>query len=98
MQPLELTLIGFRGVRDGLGRDELTIDFGAFAGAQLIAVTGANGRGKTTVLDNAHPYLVMPSDTVPSGAAIGCQRPPRHTCRYASVLRLPLLRMTTCER
>lgn len=61
MQPLELTLIGFRGVRDGLGRDELTIDFDAFGDAQLIAVTGENGRGKTTVLDNAHPYLVMPS-------------------------------------
>ena len=69
MQPLELTLIGFRGVRDGLGRDELTIDFGAFAGAQLIAVTGANGRGKTTVLDNAHPYLVMPSHV--KGSAYG---------------------------
>ena len=69
MQPLELTLIGFRGVRDGLGRDELTIDFGAFADAQLIAVTGANGRGKTTVLDNAHPYLVMPSHV--KGSAYG---------------------------
>ncbi|MBW3512025.1 DNA repair protein [Janthinobacterium sp. NKUCC06_STL] len=61
MKPLELTLIGFRGIRDGIGRDEITINFEAFGDAQLIALVGANGRGKTTVLDNMHPYLVMPS-------------------------------------
>lgn len=26
MQPLRLTLKGFRGIRDGLGRDEITFD------------------------------------------------------------------------
>ena len=26
MQPLRLTLKGFRGIRDGLGRDEITLD------------------------------------------------------------------------
>jgi exonuclease SbcC len=56
MQPLTLTLKGFRGIRDGLGRDTLTLDFERLAdAAQLIAIAGANGRGKTTVMDNMHP-------------------------------------------
>ena len=62
MQPLSLTLKGFRGIRDGLGRDVLTLDFERLAdGAELVAIAGANGRGKTTVMDNMHPYLTMPS-------------------------------------
>ena len=62
MQPLSLTLKGFRGVRDDLGLDTLTLDFERLAdGAELIAIAGANGRGKTTVMDNMHPYLTMPS-------------------------------------
>jgi exonuclease SbcC len=56
MQPLTLTLKGFRGIRDGLGCDLLSLDFERLAdGAQLIAIAGANGRGKTTVMDNMHP-------------------------------------------
>lgn len=56
MQPLALTLTGFRGIRDGLGRDKLSLDIERLAGdAQLIAIAGANGRGKTTIMDNLHP-------------------------------------------
>lgn len=56
MQPLKLTLEGFRGIRDGLGLEELTLDLEALAGdAQLVAIAGSNGRGKTTVMDNLHP-------------------------------------------
>ena len=52
MQPLMLTLKGFRGIRDGLGRDEITLDLERLAdGAQLIAIAGANGSGKTTIMD-----------------------------------------------
>ncbi|MET3135200.1 exonuclease SbcC [Oxalobacteraceae bacterium GrIS 1.11] len=62
MTPLSLTLKGFRGIRDGLGRDELSLDLERLAaGAQLVAIAGPNGRGKTTLMDNLHPYLTMPS-------------------------------------
>ena len=51
MQPLLLTLKGFRGIRAGLGLDALTLDFERNAdGAQLVAIAGANGRGKTPVI------------------------------------------------
>lgn len=56
MRPLSLTLKGFRGIRDGIGRDELTLDFEHLVGdAQLVALAGVNGRGKTTIMDNMHP-------------------------------------------
>jgi exonuclease SbcC len=62
MRPLSLTLKGFCGIRDGLGLDVLTLDLKRLAdGAELIAIAGANGRGKTTVMDNLAPYLTMPS-------------------------------------
>ena len=70
MQPLSLTLKGFRGIRDGLGRDVLTLDFERLAdSAELVAIAGANGRGKTTVMDNMHPYLTMPSRAAMAGPA-----------------------------
>lgn len=68
MQLLSLTLNGFRGIRDGLGLDALTLDFEALCGdAELVAIVGANGRGKSTVLDNMHPYLTMPSRAATAG-------------------------------
>lgn len=55
-RPLSLTLSGFKGIKSGLGRDTLTLDLEALAGdASLIAIAGANGRGKSTVMDNLHP-------------------------------------------
>ncbi|MCG2583845.1 DNA repair protein [Massilia sp. TS11] len=62
MKPISLTLRGFRGIRDGLGRDELHLDLAALSGgASLVALVGCNGRGKSTVLDNLTPFLTMPS-------------------------------------
>jgi len=61
-RPLALTLTGFKGIKSGLGRDTVTLDVESLAGeATLVAIAGANGRGKTTVMDNLTPYLVMPS-------------------------------------
>src|SRR5438874_3080586 len=62
MKPISLTLKGFRGIRDGLGRDVIELDFEQLVGdAQLIAMVGRNGRGKTTVVDNMTPFPIMPS-------------------------------------
>ncbi len=56
MQPLKLTLKGFRGIRDGLGLEQITLDLERLAdGAELIAIAGANGSGKTTIMDNLTP-------------------------------------------
>ena len=55
-RPMVLTLSGFKGIRSGLGRNTLRLDLEALAGeATLVAIAGANGRGKTTVMDNLHP-------------------------------------------
>ncbi|WP_265304439.1 hypothetical protein [Verminephrobacter eiseniae] len=57
-----LTLKGFRGIRDGLGFPQLTLDLERLAGdAQLIAIAGPNGSGKTTVMDNLTPYNLLAS-------------------------------------
>ena len=62
MQPLRLTLKGFRGIRDGLGLDEITLDLERLAdGAELIAIAGPNGSGKSTIMDNLLPYLGLQS-------------------------------------
>lgn len=69
MYPLSLTLKGFRGIRDGLGMDVLTLDLERLAGnAELVALAGANGRGKSTLLDNLHPFLTLPSRASTAGA------------------------------
>jgi len=59
MKPLLLKLQGFKGIRSGSGQEEIEIDLTAHEG--LTAITGPNGSGKTTVLDNLHPYRIMPS-------------------------------------
>ncbi|RTL46674.1 MAG: hypothetical protein EKK53_02765 [Burkholderiales bacterium] len=54
--PHAITLTGFKGIRSGLGRDTLSLDLDTLAGdAVLVAIGGANGRGKTTLMDNLHP-------------------------------------------
>jgi exonuclease SbcC len=69
MQPLQLTLKGFRGIRDGLGRDEVTLDLERLAdGAHLIAIVGANGSGKSTIMDCLTPFIGLPSRAALAGA------------------------------
>ncbi len=70
MRPIRLRLKGFRGIRAGMGQEEFTLELGAVP-TGLIAITGENGSGKTTILDNLHPYRLMPfkvDDTYSPGA------------------------------
>lgn len=69
MKPRRLLLAGFRGIKDGIGLDTFELDLERLDDARLIAIAGANGRGKTTVLDNLHPYPLLPSRTTGYGIA-----------------------------
>jgi len=60
MKPLSLKLRGAIGIYDGLGLDEISVDFAGFQSG-LIALVGSNGSGKTTILENLHPYLQLAS-------------------------------------
>ena len=61
MKPKKLVLKGFRGIRDGLGLDTYELDLEGLGDARLVAIAGPNGKGKSTVLDNLHPYPILPS-------------------------------------
>lgn len=52
---VSLRLRGSTGIKKGIGKDEVSIDFDGFDSG-LIALTGENGRGKTTLIENCHPY------------------------------------------
>lgn len=59
MKPQRIKVRGFKGIKKGLGRDEIELDLSGLSG--LIALAGANGLGKTTLLDNMHMYPVLGS-------------------------------------
>lgn len=59
MKPLSLRLRGFIGIKKGMGQDELALDLSGLSG--LIAFDGKNGRGKSTILDNLHPFRTLAS-------------------------------------
>src|SRR5680860_1307464 len=68
MKPLTLELQGFSGINSGLGKDILVLDLTKIpASAQLVAFTGPNGKGKSTIMDNLQPYRVMPSRSTTLG-------------------------------
>lgn len=60
MKIKSLKLRGAIGIKKGLGLDEIEIDFSKFSPG-LIALTGRNGSGKTTIMENLHPYRMMVS-------------------------------------
>ena len=59
MRILSLRLRGFIGIQKGLGLPEISLDFSNLSG--LIALSGENGGGKTTVIDNLSPYRQLAS-------------------------------------
>ncbi|MBS4034364.1 MAG: SMC family ATPase [Ignavibacterium sp.] len=60
MKIRKLKLRGAIGIRKGLGLEEIEIDFSQYQSG-LIALTGRNGSGKTTIMENLHPYRMMVS-------------------------------------
>jgi exonuclease SbcC len=52
---VSLRLKGAIGIMKGIKKEEISINFDNFANG-LIALTGANGKGKTTLIENCHPY------------------------------------------
>lgn len=50
-----LRLRGSTGIKKGIGKDEIRIDFDGYDSG-LIALVGENGKGKTTLIENCHPY------------------------------------------
>ncbi len=55
MRIIMLQLRGAIGISKGLGVEEIEIDFSSFTSG-LIALIGENGKGKTTIIENLHPY------------------------------------------
>ncbi|MBZ5514327.1 MAG: hypothetical protein LAN62_05695, partial [Acidobacteriia bacterium] len=53
-----LRLRGAIGIWKGLGLDEIELDLNRYDPG-LVALVGANGRGKTTLIENMHPYPEM---------------------------------------
>jgi len=60
MKLLKFSLRGAIGIWKGLGVDEMEIDFQSLQSG-LVALTGRNGSGKTTVIENLHPYRTLVS-------------------------------------
>jgi exonuclease SbcC len=52
---VSIRLRGAIGIKKGIHKDEIAINFDNYADG-LVALTGANGRGKTTLIENCHPY------------------------------------------
>lgn len=59
MKISKLRLRGFLGIKRGLGMEEIALDFTDISG--LTAFDGMNGAGKSTVLENLHPYSTLAS-------------------------------------
>lgn len=52
---VSLKLRGATGLKKGIHKDEVSINFDGYDSG-LIALVGENGRGKTTLIENCHPY------------------------------------------
>jgi exonuclease SbcC len=52
---VSVRLRGAAGIRKGIGKEEIAVNFDKYDEG-LIALCGANGKGKTTLIENCHPY------------------------------------------
>lgn len=59
MVPQRLIVKGSKGFKSGIGIDEIDLDLSSLPSG-LIAITGQNGVGKTTLMDSLPPFRLMP--------------------------------------
>ncbi|MBC2712894.1 MAG: hypothetical protein HGJ94_18450 [Desulfosarcina sp.] len=59
MRLTSIRLRGAIGILKGIGVEEIHLNLSDLGG--MVALDGDNGTGKTTLLDNLHPYRVLPS-------------------------------------
>jgi len=59
MRHLYLRLQGFKGIRAGMGLEEIELHADELPNG-IIVFDAPTGTGKTTIVDNLHPYRVMP--------------------------------------
>jgi hypothetical protein len=52
---VSVKLRGAIGIKKGIGKDEICLNLHNYDSG-LIALVGSNGRGKTTLIENCHPY------------------------------------------
>lgn len=52
---VSIRLRGSTGIKKGIHKDEVSVDFDGYDSG-LIALVGENGKGKTTLIENCHPY------------------------------------------
>lgn len=52
---VSLKVRGSIGLKKGIHKDEISVDFDSYDSG-LIALVGENGKGKTTLIENCHPY------------------------------------------
>lgn len=55
---LSLSLRGAIGIRDGQHKEDFSLDFSKYSDG-VVCLEGQNGRGKTTFVENCHPYPCM---------------------------------------
>lgn len=55
---LSLSLRGAIGIRDGQQKEDFELNFEQYEDG-VVCLEGANGRGKTTLVENCHPYPCM---------------------------------------
>ena len=52
---VSVKLRGAIGIKKGIHKDEISLNFDKYSNG-LIALSGDNGKGKTTLIENCHPY------------------------------------------
>jgi DNA repair exonuclease SbcCD ATPase subunit len=55
MRITKLRLKNYKGIKDGIGKNEITIDLNTDKKNKVVMLFGKNGSGKTVILTNMHP-------------------------------------------